>query len=342
MTLKTRPLTGLDPWPFALVTGVQKSGKTHIAAEASASPLIGRTFWFTQGEDAPDGFLNIPTKYGAPRVEVALYDGTYRGLYGAMLEARGEATVDGKPNLWVLDSGTKFWNLLTDMAQDQANKRWAKRDANKNKEIPEDGITISTDLWTTAKDRWKSVIDMMRLNPGPSIITARLENVNVVNAKGDPTGEKIWKIQAEKNLAYEVDAIVELRDRGETYITGVRSSRYHADPKAVTRFPDFTMDEFWRKLGFADNAAGIREHVTSTGPESQARDELVIAQRRELLGALRELATKYRVTAAAIGREWTKAHGHPIEQTSDIGSLELFVDDCRTRFQQMTTQKDVA
>lgn len=335
MALITRKPTGLDPWPLALVTGVQKSGKTHIAAEASASPLIDRTFWFTMGEDAPDGFLNIQTKYGAPRLEIVKYDGTLRGLYGAMQEARNEPTPNGKPHMWALDSGTKLWNLLTDMAQEQANKRWAKRETNKNKEIPEDGITISTDLWTTAKDRWRGIVDLMRANPGPSIITARLDHVNVVNAKGDPTGDKVWKIQAEKSLPFEVDAIVELRSLGETYITGVRSSRYHADPRAVTRFPDFTMDTFWRKLGFADTAAGVRDHVSSTGAESQARDDLVIAKRKELLSGLMELARQYRVTAAQIGRRWVETYGHPIDQTSDIGALELFVDDCRARFEQM-------
>ena len=37
MTLITRKPTGKPPWPIMLIAGVEKSGKTYSAAQASAS-----------------------------------------------------------------------------------------------------------------------------------------------------------------------------------------------------------------------------------------------------------------------------------------------------------------
>lgn len=333
MTLQTRPPTGLDPWPLTLMTGTRKSGKTHQAAAASASPLIDRTFWFTYGEPQPDGFSTIDTGIGAPtRFEIVYYDGTIPGLVGAMQDAAAvENPTPGRPHLWVLDSGTKVWETIKDMAQATADRRWLNRDTNKGKELPEGGAVISGDLWNLARDRWNRIVNMMLEHNGPSIITARLDNVNAVNTKGDPTGEKIWKIQSHKTLPFECDAIVELMGRDQINITGVRSSRFNGQPGDVTRFPDFTMDAFWRKLGFADSAAGVRDYVTSTGAESQDRDEFIVTRREALLAELMEIATHYRFHVSYIAQDWAKTYKHPIEQTSDIGALELFRDDVVSR-----------
>lgn len=335
MTRETRRPTGKAAWPITLVTGPQKTGKTHIAAEASASPLIDRAFWFTCGENAPDDFLGIdtPEGHGAPRFEIVDTDGTYRDLYAAMQDMSRVPMDLERPHLWVLDSGSKLWALLTDMAQEQANHRWAKRDANKHKELPLDGVTIGMDLWTTAKNRWGGIVDLMRAHQGPSIITARMDYVNVVNAKGDPTGEKTWKVKVEGSLPFEVDAIAEVPELGDVYLTGVRSSRFKGDRKARTPMPGFTMHDLWTKLGLSDPAnIGARLHVTSTGAESQARDDQLLARRRGLLEQLKELAAQARITSAQINQKWVSDFGHPITETTDLGSLELFIDDFRGRF----------
>lgn len=332
MTLKTRELTGLDPWPLSLITGPQKAGKTHQAVAASASPLVDRTFWFSFGEPNPDGFKNIDTGgLGQPRVEPVLYDGTYRGLMGGLQDAVNEPRRDPrKPNLIVVDSGTKIWEMIKDMAQAQANKRWLKR--NEGKELPEDvEVVISSDLWNTARDRWDGIVNLLLKHDGPAIITARLDHVNVVNAKGDPTGQKVWTIKANKSLPSEVDAIIEVSGRNRTKITGVRSSLIEVHPDDHHQFPDFSFDAFWRKLGFADGAIGVRDYVTSTGAESQERDEQVIAQRKALLDELQAIAAHFRFHVSYIAQDWEKTYKHPIEQTADIGALELFRDDVLSR-----------
>jgi hypothetical protein len=332
MTLQTRELTGLDPWPLSLITGPQKSGKTHQAVAASASPLIDRTFWFAFGEPNPDGFKNIDTGgLGSPRVEPVLYDGTYRGLIGGIQDAVNEPRTDArKPNLIVVDSGTKIWEMIKDMAQAQANKRWLKR--NEGKELPEDTeIVISSDLWNTARDRWDGIVNLLLKHDGPAIITARLDHVNVVNAKGDPTGAKVWTIKANKSLPSEVDAIIEVSGRNRTKLTGVRSSLIDVHPDDHHQFPDFSFDAFWRKLGLADNAVGVRDYVTSTGAESQDNDEYVVAARKAIFDQLRNLAVEYRVPLAFFAQRWEETYKHPIEQTADIGALELFRDDAASK-----------
>lgn len=329
MTLKTRRPTGKPPWPVTLIAGVQKAGKSFAAAQASASPLIGRTLWFTQGEDDPD-------EYGAidgARFEIVQYDGTFRDLYAQMLEAAKEPNDPAKPTLWVLDSGTKLWSLISSMAQVEKNRRWQNKQQKygKSTEIPDAGLKIDMDLWNSAKDRWASIIELMLAHQGPSIITARLEKTSVIDDKtGEPTKEKVWKIQAEKNLAFEVGAVVEMHGRNEVYLTGVRSLRFQ--PKeTMTPYPGFTMHDLWTKLGLGADTVGPRVHIEATGETSMAADDMVVSRRRVLMDEILEAAKGARVTTERIAARWMEDNGHDIRVTTDLGQLELMRDDLRSR-----------
>lgn len=320
--MKTRKPTGMPAWPILLIAGVEKAGKTYAAAEACTSDLIGRTIWFGVGEDDPD-------EYGAlGDFDIAVHDGTYRGLLNALKEASAEP-VGEKPNLWVLDSGTRLWALLSDMAQVEANRRWKARDQNKSKPIPEDGISINMDLWNVAKSRWQNVIDLLREHQGPSIITARMEHTTVVNAKGDPTKDKVWKVQAEKGLPFDVGVVVEMLGRGDAYITGVRSLRF-ITKQPRTPYPKFTVDDLWRKLGLADGA-GHRTHTSATGEESVAADDRLTEDRKRLLDEIREAVGGNDEETAQIARQWMSDYDHSIRTTTDLGRLELLRDDLRSK-----------
>lgn len=345
MSLTTRKPTGKPPWPVALIAGVEKAGKSYAAAEASASPLIDRTFWFTQGEDDPDEYGALP---GA-RFEIVVYDGTFRDLYLKMKEAAAEPMDPARPHLWVLDSATKLWDLISDMAQVEKNRRWAKRQQNNGAKaaevVPGDGLRIDMDLWNVARSRWDGVLELMTKHQGPSIITARLEKKAIVDeATGEPTKFKDWKVLAQKQLPFEVGVVIELHARGEAYLTGVRSLRFKPE-QARTPYPDFTMDDLWRKLGLADaEAVGPRIHVQVTGEQSASADDLIVARRGELLNQLLEVARTARVTAERLAEKWLEEHGHDIRVTTDIGSLELMLDDLRTYANNRNAeqQKDVA
>lgn len=325
MTLKTRQPTGRPAWPIMLIAGAEKAGKTYAAAEAASSDLIGRTLWFSIGEDDPD-------EYGVlGDFEIVEHDGTYRGLLTALLAAVKEPA-GKKPTLFVLDSGSRLWALLGDMAQAEANRRWKNREANRSKPIPEDGVTINMDLWNVAKQRWQHILDVLREHQGPSIITARLEHTTVVDDKGDPTKDKDWKVQAEKGLPFDVGCIVEMRARGDVYLTGVRSLRFKPS-EARTPYPDFTVDDLWRKLGLAEKP-GVRQHVRASGEESLAADDKLAADRTALLNEIRAAADALGVPPQSIVDDWQSEHGHHIGSTTDLGALELLRDDLIARTKQ--------
>lgn len=321
MSLQTRQPTGQPPWPILLLAGTEKAGKTYSAAAASSSALINRTLWFGVGEDDPDEYKPLGP------FEIVVYDGTYRGLMQALTAAAAEPAGE-KPTLWVLDSGTRLWNLLSDMAQVEANRRWKNRDANKHKDIPEGGVQITMDLWNTAKQRWQHILDLLREHQGPSIITARLDVTTVMDGE-KPTKDKTWKVQAEKGLPFDVGVVVEMRSRDEVLLTGVRSLRF-VTKKSHTPYPKFTVDDLWRKLGLAEEA-GQRTHTSATGEQSVEADDKHAATRSALL---QEIGAALGGDNQAIGRvamEWLSDHDHPITSTNDLGALELLRDDLQAK-----------
>lgn len=320
MTLSTRKPTGKPSWPITLLAGVEKSGKTYASVEASASDLIGQTYWVSAGEDDPDEYGAIPGAH----FDIVLHDGTYRGILQALEDASAAPRADDKPTLLVLDSGGRVWSLLSEQAQETANER-ARR---KQRKVGEDGADITMDLWNTAKQRWGHILDVLRAHDGPVIITARLDEVTVMeHGKPSQSGEKTWKVQAEKNLPYDVGMVVQFRAFGDAYLTGVRSLRFKPKPHELTRLADdWSMDSLWRQLGLADvGQVGAREH---TGIVAQGAD----AERTTLLGQVRDAAAAVGVDLQAVVNEWADTHdGQHIGQATDLGGLELLRDDIRSR-----------
>lgn len=325
MTAKTKPQfttrrpTGRPSWPILLIAGAEKAGKSWAAAAASGSDLIGRTLWIGLGEDDPEEYGPDPVtgEGGVPGAdfEIVNHEGTYRNILAAIEWANEQPDVDGKPTLLVIDSMTILWNLLVDMAQDTANQR-AER---KGRNVGDAGADITMDLWNSAKDRWRHVIDALRAHRGPVILTARLDEVTVMDG-GKPTTDKTLKVQAEKSLPYDVGGIVKMPRRGEAWLEGVRSTRLSV-PKAIP-MPGFTVDDLWRKLGLADTQPGTRSHSHAE------RSDPIATQRTVLLGEIRNLVKGDAEAITRIGNEWSHAHdGQPITETTDIGGLELLRDE---------------
>jgi hypothetical protein len=297
--LTTRKPTGKPAWPILLIAGAEKAGKSYACAEASSSSLIARTLWVGVGEDDPDELGALP---GA-RFEIVEHDGTYRGILAALTACAAQPPVKGKPNLIVLDSATRLWDLLCDEQQHIANQR-AERKAKKfGKPLPDEDATITMDQLNTAKQRWAHVIDTLRQHQGPSIVTARLESVTIVQ-DGQPTADKDWKVKAEKSLPFDVGCIVEMPQRGETYLTGVRSLRFKPDPAHPerTEYKPFTVDKLWRDLGLADQV-GERRH-SGIDPEDKPAQEAEQAR-----AELRQLCTEKGWDPARVAAEFAERSG---------------------------------
>lgn len=252
--LNTRKGTGIAPWPITLLAGGEKSGKSWACAVASASPMVGQTFWIGIGEDDPDEYTLIP---GAD-FDIVIHDGSYRQILAAILAANTQPDVDGLPTLLVGDSMTKMWDLLVADVQELANARARKKAEKYHNPIPAEDVQITMDLWNVAKDRWGHIMDALRAHKGPVILTARLETVTVMDSAGKPTTEKAEKIKAEKSLPYDVSAIVEMPTRGKAFLTGVRSVRLQLPERQ--EIPKFTVEALWKNLGLGETTAGARIH----------------------------------------------------------------------------------
>lgn len=228
-----RKPTGLPSWPVLLLAGREKTGKSFHAALASSSNLIDRTFWIGWGEKDPD-------EYGAldgARFEIVVHNNRLDDLR-ASLEDVVAIPRTNKPHLLVVDSTTKIWETLREKAHYLAAQR--------GKRGPDGEFIVSMDLWNKVSMEWQGILSTIRLHNGPVILTARLDTVSVVE-NGKPTGKKAEKIQGQKSIAYDVDAIVEMPERGQADLTGARSVIYRLPER--TPLPDFTVDGLWRKLG---------------------------------------------------------------------------------------------
>lgn len=321
--MKTRKPTGLPSWPMMLIAGVEKSGKTYAAAQASASDLVDRTFWISVGEDDPD-------EYGAidgARFEIVEHAGTYRDILRALTEAASEPVKD-RPHLIVLDSASRLWDLLCDEAQETANARAARKAARSKRPAPEDDVQITMDLWNLAKQRWQHCISVLRGHQGPSIITARLDEVTIVDDAGQPTKQKQYRVKAEKSLPFDVGLSIELPRFGDAYLTGVRSLRFKPSPAERTRLGEFTVDDLWRRLGLAENA-GERVHVEATGQESVAADDDVERQVSCLLDEIKTIAGQKKIELSVVAQRFESDYGEPINATQDLATLAIFRDQLK-------------
>lgn len=229
-----RPATGMPSWPVTLIAGREKAGKSYAAALASGSDLIDRTFWISFGEKDPDEYGAVP---GA-RIEIVENDNTLGDLADAIQFAMAQPKGD-KPHLLVIDSASKVWESITARVNATAAQR-NKRDRNGE-------LVVGTDIWNKGNAEWAKLLNIIRRWEGPVILTARLDQVTVMDDRGLPTKDKAEKIKTQKNLPYDVDAIVEMPTRGQAILTGVRSVVY-SFPERMD-IPGFTVDGLWRNLG---------------------------------------------------------------------------------------------
>ena len=314
-TRATRKPTGLPSWPIGLLTGPEKSGKTFQAAKAATSELIGGTYWVGIGEDDPD-------EYGAfADFDIVQHDGTYRDFLGAVDWAVAQPPMtDGKPNLIVMDSGTRLWDLICDDLQDEANARERRKAARSNRAAKDGDQQITMDLWNTGKQRWNHVLDTLREHEGPVLITARLDTVTVMDDRGQPTTQKETKVKAEKSLPYEVGFIVEFPVMGEAVLTGVRSLRVKAAGATRKPLKDFTVDKLWHDLGLADEV-GARTHSPAGGERPNAESIIAAIPRADLAG---------------VRRLWQVANHHGLlTETDDDGAPIQHLIDARVAHLRM-------
>ena len=310
MTLKTRKPTGKPAWPMILIAGREKAGKSYTAAQASCSEHIGRTFWLAFGEDEPDEMGQMDGQ----RIEIVDHDGSPAGPLAPIRAASAEPATDGKPNMIVLDSGTRLWNALSDLAQLEADQR-AQMKAQKygRKAQPDGENDITMDLWNRAKTRHSRIVKALHAHPGPVIITARMEEVTVmVNGAPAKDGAKAWRIQTEKTLPYDVGAIVQIPERGTYQLKGVRSLRLNIGEQAQV-VPDFTVEALWERMGCLEGQTAQRQQTTTSAEEVERERTRIIA------GLAAIYATEDRWNG--LDQWWHGKHGVHLDESDDLPGL---------------------
>ena len=233
----TRKPSGQPSWPLIFLAGMEGTGKTWAAAEATGMEAVGRAFFLEIGESMADEYINVP---GA-NYEVIEHNGTFNDILGAVQWAASQPVEDGAFNLLVVDSLTELWTLLTDEAQEIANRR--------RKPQPGQDSQITMDLWNRAKARLEAFWEALRTFHGPVLATARLELVTVVGSDGKPTGLKEWKVRCQKDAPFRAQVIVQARKPQEWTLTKIASTRLKLAPGGEMPLPEFSVAKLLGEMG---------------------------------------------------------------------------------------------
>lgn len=340
---RTHRPTGLPSWAALLLCGVEKSGKTEKCAQASQSPLIDRTFWINYGEDEPTEY--DPNEYP---FEIVEHDGSHRDVLAAVAWAKAQPAAEGKVNLIVFDSGSRYWAMLSDAAQQTANERWRRKYPQAR--FPDDPIKVTPDLWNTAADRWGHLMTALKEHNGPVIITSRLDLVTEFE-NDQPTRNKQWQHKVQRLGPSDVAGIIHMRAQypeHDDWLVGIRSKRYkwETDPQGKpkhTELPaDWSFDGLWRNLGLAETTAGRRVTSQPVAEGEQAEQQRIESTRQELLNAIQEAASAANIALGAVADRWAELHGGAINETTNLDGLASFRDALVARAQGNQEQRQRA
>ncbi|AOT26046.1 RecA-like DNA recombinase [Mycobacterium phage Kersh] len=286
MTLKTRPPTGAVPWPLILVEGGEKAGKSWAAAVLSSSDKVGRTLWIDWAEGAADEYGAIP---GA-RYEVIEHDGTWTSIMEQVRAARDEAqrAIDAgeKPVVLVIDSMTAEWDDLKEWVDTKARRRESNR--KKLEKDPEAEIQITTDLWNLATARHKELMRVLMRFPGIVVMIARGAD-QVAMENGKPTSQRTWKVEGQKNLAFDASVWVRLNRGEHPQIIGARSVHAGIIPgeDKPRRVPDLTLEQLVFDILKCDpKTAHVRELESVQDRVLELLDLIAAAESRDVLTGL--------------------------------------------------------
>ena len=222
MTLRVRKPTGRIAWPFILVEGQEKAGKSALAYRIARSEQIGRTFVADLGEGTADEYAELGP------YEVLEHDGTFTDLFGQLREAAAVPAHEGRPNAIVLDDGTVLWDLLRDWVG--ARARQSKRARDVLRSDPDAPIDVPRHLWNDANDRWEQVVTLLRTFPGVGIMIARGKEVSGTGPDGQPTKGREWQVEVQRGTTGATSAWVRCMRPHTATLVGVRNLHLEVPP----------------------------------------------------------------------------------------------------------------
>jgi hypothetical protein len=279
MTLRTRQPTGKVPPPVVLLEGETGSGRSWTAAELSASPKVGRTYWIELGDESTaDQYGAIPNvRYEIVQPANAHEVWDWHALYGACRDFRDEtfrASDAGElPPVLVVDQIGAVWEMLSEWADNRA------RSSKKNKQLlaedPNAEIDITSNYWNDATARWRKLMSLFLTSKGIVVLLSRGEEVTLFE-NGQPSKKKTWKVAGQKSLPTSMPIWVRLTRDGNPRLIKLRAVSGGIQP-GVDReqtVPRFSLEWLiFERYGWDAATGGTREVVPmiagQEAPESQ-------------------------------------------------------------------------
>jgi len=278
MALQTRKPTGKVPPPVILLEGETGSGRSWSAAELSASPKVGRTYWIELGDESTaDQYGAIPNvryEIVEPGNKHQVWD--WRALHTACRDFRNEtyraADAGESPPVLVIDQVGAIWEMLGEWADNRA------RSSNKNRELlakdPNAEIDITSNYWNDATARWRKLISLCLTSKGIVVLLSRGEEVTLFEG-GLPTKKKTWKVAGQKSLPTSMPIWVRMTRDGNPRLIKLRAVVNGVRP-GVDReqgLPGFTLEKLiFDRYGWDPASSGYRQIVPmvagSDAPES--------------------------------------------------------------------------
>lgn len=296
--IDSRPPTCLVPPPSILIEGGDKSGKSFLCAQLTASPLVGDSYWLDLGEGAGDEYGDAIT--GEITYKLLRHDGTWHAIMRRCREVHAHAAAvaasGGKPVVLVIDSGSIMWEMLKTWADTRARssrKNRAKLEADPNAEI-----TIPPNVWGDVHQRHMEFLKMLITFEGILLITARGRETVKVDKGGNPVaGETDYKVDSQRDIPFAVTAHIRMFRDDHSMIVGCRSKHLRIGPKfdKPRSAAGFSLEQFiFQGLRFDPQATARRDYVEpgrERTPE-QVRDDAIDAHkardREKLLALLTE------------------------------------------------------
>ncbi|MCX4749249.1 ATP-binding protein [Kitasatospora sp. NBC_01287] len=244
--LNSRKPTGIVPWPFILVEGEEGAGKSYQTIAFSASKRIGQMYVMDLSEGSADEYAGIP---GAD-FEVIVHDGSYQSIAeqveAVWWEARRAATAGEPPVVFVIDSGSALWRMLSNWTYERAKR--SDRNRAKLAENPDSNIDVGRHLWNDSIERWYRIVHMLQTLPGIAIMLARGKEISATDGKGQPLVErgravKEWKVATHKDTGFDSTLWVRMRRDKPAELIKARTLRFRVESGNPMPLPDFSFEK---------------------------------------------------------------------------------------------------
>ncbi|MFE2346142.1 AAA family ATPase [Kitasatospora cineracea] len=244
--LNSRRPTGIVPWPLILVEGDEGAGKTYSALEFSGSDRIGQMYVMDLAEGSADEYAGIP---GA-RFEVIVHDGSYQSIVeqveAVWWEAHRAASNREKPVVFVIDSGSALWRMLSNWTYDRAKRSTGNRA--RLAENPDANIDVGRHLWNDATARWYRIVHMLQTMPGIAILLARGKEVSATDSNGQPLvvrgrPVKEWKVSAQKDIGFDSTVWLRMQRDEPTKLIRARTLRFRVETGRPMPLPQFSYEK---------------------------------------------------------------------------------------------------